>query len=263
MSNKNNNITKYIVLSVLGVLSMVCLYFFLTRHVYSELSERGLFGDSFGAFNAIFAALAFTGIIIAIFLQRRELEVQQQELSDTREVLKLQQEQFKSQSETLSLQRFETTFFNLINHLNRTIDDIPQIRERFVLLNVAMLGSGRESFHIALKSLKTGRKVRALSTKDTIKLFNESLGFNFLNYFETLFNILMYLDKSTIDNKSFYFNLVKSSLNESCKVITFYRIAFQEAKYFKELVKKNNFFMDINKQLLFEESDFELIYKNE
>ena len=53
----------------------------------SNLGERGLFGDSFGAINALFAGLAFAGLIYAIMLQRQELQLQREELRLTRQEL--------------------------------------------------------------------------------------------------------------------------------------------------------------------------------
>ena len=49
--------------------------------------ERGTFGDMFGALNALFAGLAFAGLIAAILLQREELELQRLELAETRKEL--------------------------------------------------------------------------------------------------------------------------------------------------------------------------------
>ncbi|MCA9445271.1 MAG: hypothetical protein KC964_31070 [Candidatus Omnitrophica bacterium] len=48
----------------------------------------GPFGDSFGTLNALFSGLAFAGIIVTLFLQRKELGYQRQELAATREELK-------------------------------------------------------------------------------------------------------------------------------------------------------------------------------
>ncbi len=53
-----------------------------------EPTDRGTFGDMFGAVNAIFSGLAFAGIIFTILLQKKELALQRQELKDTRKELK-------------------------------------------------------------------------------------------------------------------------------------------------------------------------------
>ena len=67
-------------------------------------NERGQFGDSFGTVNALFAGLAFAGVIFAIILQWQELGLQRQELKNTRA-------EIKGQKETLQKQNFESSFF--------------------------------------------------------------------------------------------------------------------------------------------------------
>jgi hypothetical protein len=46
--------------------------------------EHGTFGDMFGAINALFSGWAFLGVVIAIILQRQELEMQRQEIREAR-----------------------------------------------------------------------------------------------------------------------------------------------------------------------------------
>jgi len=53
-----------------------------------DANQASQFGDSFGSVNALFAGLAFAGVIIAIFLQSRELQLQREELECNREELK-------------------------------------------------------------------------------------------------------------------------------------------------------------------------------
>jgi hypothetical protein len=47
-------------------------------------TERGQFGDMFGAVNSLFSGLAFAGVIFTIYLQREELSLQRKELELTR-----------------------------------------------------------------------------------------------------------------------------------------------------------------------------------
>ncbi|GJM17207.1 MAG: hypothetical protein DHS20C13_25340 [Thermodesulfobacteriota bacterium] len=61
-------------------------YVLLTCFIVSW-SDRGTFGDSFGAINSLFSGLALAGIIYTIFLQRKELKLQRLELLETRKEL--------------------------------------------------------------------------------------------------------------------------------------------------------------------------------
>lgn len=76
-----------------------------------------LFGDSFGAVNALISALAFAGMIVTFILQRYELEMQRKEL-------KAQRLEFSSQNKTLKLQRFENTFFNMMELQQSIVNDL-------------------------------------------------------------------------------------------------------------------------------------------
>lgn len=69
-------------------------------------AARGLFGDKFGAINALFSGLAFAGIILTIILQGRELSLQRQEI--------------EKQNQSIQKQRFEQTLFQLIGLLANT-----------------------------------------------------------------------------------------------------------------------------------------------
>jgi hypothetical protein len=67
-----------------GVLVLWIATPFAVKYLYSEMPERGQFGDLFGTINALFSGLAFVGIIAAILLQRQELQLQREELTATR-----------------------------------------------------------------------------------------------------------------------------------------------------------------------------------
>ena len=48
------------------------LYLLLVAHYYPALANRGLFGDSFGGFSAMFTGLALAGTAYAIYRQDRQ-----------------------------------------------------------------------------------------------------------------------------------------------------------------------------------------------
>lgn len=101
--------TSFIIISVVVTLVIIG-FWLLTYYCLKDIGsqERGTFGDMFGSINALFSGLALAGIILTILLQRKELKLQREELQDTRK-------EFETQNETLKLQRFENTFFNILN----------------------------------------------------------------------------------------------------------------------------------------------------
>lgn len=64
-------------------------------------SERGTFGDMFGAVNTLFSGLAFAGLIYTIYLQSNELSLQRDELKLTREELAKSADAQESQVESM------------------------------------------------------------------------------------------------------------------------------------------------------------------
>ncbi len=107
---------------VIGIISLVIVLGLWTVNYNYGLSldsesdiTRGVFGDMFGAVNAIFSGLAFAGIILSLYMQRIELRIQRKELKLTRKEVKRTNKEFKLQNQTMELQKFENTFFNLLN----------------------------------------------------------------------------------------------------------------------------------------------------
>lgn len=86
-------------------------------HFREEDNNKALFGDSFGAVNALISAFAFAGMIVAFILQRYELRLQRKELE-------AQRKEFETQNSTLKLQRFENTFFNMMELQQQIVNDL-------------------------------------------------------------------------------------------------------------------------------------------
>ena len=115
MEEKNTK-SDYTILIVL-IMAVIVIYALSWALVdyYIDHNERGIFGDKFGAVNALFSGLAFAGLIFTIVLQRKELSLQREELQLTRKEMEDQTAEFEKQNSTLRLQRFENTFFQLLS----------------------------------------------------------------------------------------------------------------------------------------------------
>jgi len=91
-----------------------CAY--VANFVYAVSSEQtgGTFGDTFGAANALFSGTALLMLVLAVILQREELEQVKEERNDTRKLLEGQERITKKQEEALKKQSFEQSFFSLV-----------------------------------------------------------------------------------------------------------------------------------------------------
>lgn len=131
MENKNNKDSVARILSffsvVFAISGLVIIILFLGSLSKSytvfggqplALTETGQVGDFIG--GVVGALWSFTGVLLfylSLRLQRKEFELQRDELSQTRE-------EFKTQNNTLRLQRFENTFFNLISLHHQIVNSI-------------------------------------------------------------------------------------------------------------------------------------------
>ena len=108
-------------------------------------ATAGVFGDSFGAVNALISALAFAGVLVTFRLQRKELDLQRQEL-------KAQREEFTQQNKTLKLQRFENTFFHMMELQQQIVNDLfIKVSEKENVWQDSSMTRGREMSEVIHK----------------------------------------------------------------------------------------------------------------
>ena len=108
-----------------------------TTGTVCEFNRPGVFGDSFGFVNALFSGLALAGVIVAIFLQRKELFEQRNQLyyqyQELLESVKTQQDSQKAlESQAASNQI--AAVLNLVQHYGASErfdpDPYPHLRKR-------------------------------------------------------------------------------------------------------------------------------------
>lgn len=124
---------RYLKLVFLIVVLIVIIFPFLINYFFNDWSKSGTFGDTFGALNALFSGLAFSGLIITIILQKNDLRNQQTELILQRNEMKETREEFLINRLTnlvfLQLERFEKA----INELKITHKGIEYIGDNAMI----------------------------------------------------------------------------------------------------------------------------------
>lgn len=94
---------------LLGFASYAGAILYLTWPISEfSVSKSGVFGDSFGALNALFSGMAFAGVIVTVLLQRDEMHLSR--LSFER-------------------QQFEASFFHLLELYSQNLREIRIARE--------------------------------------------------------------------------------------------------------------------------------------
>lgn len=256
----NKNMDKYSIWSILLVLFVFLLFFaslgFVCTH-WTDWQTRGTFGDSFGALNALFSGLAFAGLIVTLIMQKEELGMQREELNDAKQELRQQSIEFKKQNKTLNLQRFENTFFNMLN-LQETITrnlnyDCSDGGDPFEC-------DGRMVFNkfYTYKMLDFEENIRGIgmylqrkglhqySRVPDIEVFD--------HYFRHLYRIFKFVNESplieTEEERYDYACIVRSQLSEYELLMLFYNSLQEENAKFKILIEKFAVFNNLRREKL-------------
>lgn len=104
---------------------------FLIFYGLDNWSERGTFGDLFGAVNALFSGLAFAGLIYTIILQKEDIEIQRKEIAQNRAELKKSANAQKQQVEQMKLTARLDALKTLIDYYNIQITN-PNASEEII-----------------------------------------------------------------------------------------------------------------------------------
>lgn len=174
---------------VISILLIACSFIFpfLVNNYFNDWTQSGTFGDTFGALNAIFSALTFSGLIITLLIQREELSnqrtelvLQRQEMKDTRKEFLInrvtnlvynQLERFEKNIENFSITHDETIYKGqnaiifLYDNLNVTFRGVFDSHEEYlkakkesVIANSVLLANNKSELnkfaHISYNSVK-------------------------------------------------------------------------------------------------------------
>jgi hypothetical protein len=228
------------------------LVLFLTWPISEySVSKSGAFGDSFGVITSLFSGLAFGGLILAILLQRQDLQLQKEELSLTRKEIKAQ--------------NFESTFFQMLRLHN---DIINSIDLRGAGSGGVVITTGRDcfvTFKNRLHRLYDSEKKSAVSI-DELELVRESyekfwadnkheLG----HYFRYLYRIFKFVDGNDAKNKKLYTSIVRSQLSDQELLLLFYNcLTCHGVDKFKPIAEKYALFDNLPISMLFHKSHIDL-----
>ena len=188
---------------------------------------RGIFGDMFGAINALFSGLAFAGVLYAILLQRADLRLQRHEYELSRAEMVAQREQLVLQNATLRLQSFENTFFQLLRLHSDIVNSLDLMHEGTAVVTER----GRDCcrvFDANFSARWRERRTEDAGANELERIRRTYLHFNAEiepeagHYFLTLYNILKYVDRSGVADKKHYTNLVRAQLSSYEVVLLFY-----------------------------------------
>ena len=278
MKEKNRNLTS---LSI-GIIILIIAGWILTYYFLEGNEARGTFGDMFGSLNALYSGFALAGIIITILLQKNELKLQREELKETRK-------EFKIQNETLNIQRFENTFFNLLNLHHKIVDEIDyrRIKGKNPWGNIDYLMgtndeddgetitiTGRDVFKYHYKKLLDELK-HTENPKQVYLQHYEKYQSDFGHYFRNLYRIFKLVDtsnffvsekeieKQILERKFSYTSIARAQLSDYELLWLFYNgISENGIEKFKPLIEKYSLLKNLSENKLANINDLDFYSKS-
>lgn len=192
------------------VIVLWLLYWFLVDLLYPPGAEDGggVFGDKFGALNALFSGLAFAGILYTIALQRQDLSIQ------SRQIAEAERERQRN--------AYESLFFHLL-HFHQDIvkglydppgrrggEPVPEAHGRQVL----------DRFYDDLLSDLSPRG----GSVDKQQFLDALRGNDFIRnegvwpYHQNFLVLMKHLARADAENRAIFADIVKAQLSEAERV---------------------------------------------
>lgn len=239
LTHFKNNWVPWLVFSV--VILFWSFYWYFVVSSLTDSTERGQFGDMFGAINALFAGLAFGGVIWAVDLQRKELQLQRQEIAK-------QTAQLSSQDQTMKRQNFENSFFQLIGFYNNIVESL-----HFTPMKSTI--TGRRCFGAFTDTLLGIYQSHSKKDIDDIwELFFQEGQIVIGYYFRYLYNTIKFVHQhptlSEFQDRKNYVNLIRAQLSSNELGLLFYNCLSKRGKKFKCLVEEYSLLEDMDTSVL-------------
>lgn len=196
----------------------------------TEAPAKSWFGDPFSGVNALFAGLAFLGLIVTIRQQQEELEA-------TRDELRGQKEQLQIQNDTSNRQRFENSFFKLLEFHHGITSSIRDNNHpnRSALPGLVNSLTGLFDSELAKSTNKSHAAILELVFDQFMDEHERKLG----HYFRNMYHIVEFVDQSQIEDKRLYATLLWAQLSsDELVLLFFYCLSKRGRDQFKPLAEK-------------------------
>ena len=177
--------------------------------VWDTPGDRALWGDSFGAVGALFSGLAFAAVVIALYFQSKELEIQRTELALTREEMTRQRAVMAQQLDSIRGQRLEATLFGMLRMHREIVEGLD-------------LGSGPTGW-VALHTLRLDMEQCLITSRESaepwpraVEAFSAFSQANYVylgHYFRLSAELLRFLDSVDVGVTDPYARLVRAHLS--------------------------------------------------
>ena len=241
--NKKSRLDYYIGFIVLFIIGVYVAYW---TYLYSGLdsaplgvldrTRSGTFGDAFGVINALFSALACSGVVATLLYQRRDLSVQ------------------KEKSE---MQQFETQFYSRLTLQQNVVDRLDLVDRK----TKAVIATGRDCLKSIFREMKRFYSTASKTRKHDAALmksysiiwghFHSDLGV----YMRSLYSVFKFISESAYPDKKKLGVVVRSLLSDFELALIFYNCLSEKGESFKKYAEEFQLFDNLDIDILILKDD--------
>ncbi|WP_228306209.1 putative phage abortive infection protein, partial [Klebsiella aerogenes] len=199
-----------------------------------DANQRGVFGDSWGAFTSIFSAMGFCGVLWTIKLQM--------------DATKIIEDDSRKREEAEKIRDFENSFFNMLNILQTLIKDmrvenssgktLAEGRHVFLYFFRRFKKEIRQKYGILLDfelSDEIEVKKASLRMSNEYRFYFRNRAQNLSHYYRYIYNMFKIIHESDLTsvNKKKYANILRAQLSNYELLMLFYNANFVHGRKFE------------------------------
>lgn len=193
------------------------------EELIEKIGKLGPIGDFMGGtITPLLTLMTFIVILFSYITQSREL-------AETRKQVNLQIEELTTTRKTYESQKFENTFFKLLDHFKVIRDDVTTSELSYTEEGEIDFSPSGNPYFRNIKGENSFKKMNSeikSSIRENIEItkFSELLNNNADQYYRTLITIVTFIDKSEIEQTSIYYDILNSSISKDERRFIFYLI---------------------------------------
>ncbi|MFX4231357.1 putative phage abortive infection protein [Aliarcobacter butzleri] len=247
---KANYILKFAISIAIIIIPLSILFLWQESFTLNEKISHdkfGTFGDFFGGIvGSIWSLCGIVLFYLALKSQRKDfknnrkavkkqiesLSVQIEEFKLQKDELKETREVFIEQSKTLKQQRFESTFFSLLDLYNKIILNFNQNNKDF-------FKNLRIEFNNPINN--STKITHEMALEHYVDIFYKNKD-ELNSYFRTIYRILSFIENSNLDEKEkfSYVKILRALLSENELLFIYYNAETKNGKKFYPIILKYN-----------------------
>lgn len=211
--------------------------FLISDNPYLPLSSKfrdGTFGDSFGSLNALFSGMAFAGLVVTLFMQRKELSLQRLDLEEAKR--------------NAAYQQIESQFYSMLT-LQQSVVSSFDMKKKGELLY-----SGRDCFKAWYRFFETEFRETISPEYRKVDDAYEVMWLKYQGdlslYFRSLYSVFRFISESHHPDALKFGGIVRSFLSDFELVILYYNCLSPQGNGFKKYISEFKVFDNLDTNML-------------